>query len=281
MLINIPLTYFFIRYGFFGYCKGIAGAALASSLSSFVMCLILAYMFLNKFIQEKYQTHFKIRFHKEIFTKLLYFGAPSGFEMFLTFVAFSGFVALFHSYGVEEALSATIAFNWDIVAFMPVWGISIAIMSLVGQYMGARRLDYALRAIKSGAICSFVVMFIASCFFLFYTEALVNVFLPENKPLNVLPLASSMLKLTAIYCFANAANLTMSGALRAAGDTRAVMVVATLGQWTMFGVSLCAMRVWDWEPITTWTVFVCCLFLETLLFAFRFFQGKWKSIRVV
>lgn len=284
MLVNLPVSYILIKYGIGGYWKGIQGAALGSSISVAFMSLLFTLAFLSPKMKKAYKTNLKLKWDDEIMGKLVKFGSPSGVEMLLTFVAFSTFVALFHSYGVNEALSATIVFNWDIVAFLPVWGISIGLMSLVGKYMGAHKIQDAITSIKSGAIASFLTMAFASLAFFTMTELLISVFLPDTSEATyneIMPLASTMLKLVSLYCFAIASNLVMSAALRAAGDTKSVMYIAITGQWFMLILAYCAIRVWNWEPILTWTIFVCSLFFETVLYAFRFFQGSWKKIRVV
>ena len=198
MLVNIPLSYYLINKGVTGYFQGIEGAALGSVLSTVCMFGLFISVFLNSKNQRYFQTNLKLKLNKKLMKKLLYFGSPSGVEMFLTFAAFSIFVALFHSYGVNEALSATIAFNWDIVAFMPVWGISIALMSLMGKHMGARNIKHALNSVRSAAIASFATMFVASIIFFTFTEILVGMFLPDKSPrtyTEIMPLASKMLKL--------------------------------------------------------------------------------------
>lgn len=284
MLLNIPLSYYFIHYGVFGYLSGIQGAALGSTVSMAIMSAFFLRIFLSSSLQSDFGTNLHLRWNQSILLKLLRFGIPSGVEMFLTFIAFSTFVALFCSYGLNEALSATIAFNWDIVAFMPVWGISIGLMSLVGRYMGASQLDYAIRSIKSGAIAAFSAMFLASVIFFTMTEALIVIFLPDHSEAtyrDIVPLASVMLKLISLYCFANAANLVLSGALRASGDTKAVMYIAVCGQWLMIILSYCAIRIWKWDAVFTWGIWVSSLFVETILYSMRFFHGAWKKIKVV
>ena len=284
MILNIPVSYCLIHSGVGGFCQGIEGAALGSILSTACMFILFGYVYLSSEYRKNFKTNLRLKWDRYTMRKLIYFGSPSGIEMLLTFLAFSTFVALFHSYGANEALAATIALNWDIVAFMPVWGISIGLMSLVGKYMGARDIKHAVQSVKSGAIASFATMLVASVIFFTLTEALVGVFLPDRSTTTydeIMPLASTMLKLISLYCFANAANLTISGALRAAGDTKAVMCISVTGQWLMLAASYLTIKVWECEPLVSWSIFVCSLFFETLLLSLRFYQGSWKKIQVV
>jgi MATE family multidrug resistance protein len=81
--------------------------------------------------------------------KLLYFGYPAGLEMFLNFLAFNMMVFLFHSQGGVVATASSIMFSWDLISFIPLLGIEIAVTSLVGRYIGAGKVDIAHRSAMS------------------------------------------------------------------------------------------------------------------------------------
>ena len=81
-----------------------------------------------------------------------------------------------HSYGPAVAAAVTIAFNWDMVAFIPMLGMGFAVTSLIGQFVGAR--DYATA--KKAAYLSLRVAWVYSgCMVLIFvaaTRALVGTF---------------------------------------------------------------------------------------------------------
>ena len=47
---------------------------------------------------------------------------------------------MFQSYGVVEGASAAIVFNWDLLSFVPLIGLNIGMISLIGRFVGARDL---------------------------------------------------------------------------------------------------------------------------------------------
>lgn len=63
-------------------------------------------------------------------------GFPSGLELFLNVAAFNLFLLMFQSYSITEAASAAVVFNWDILAFIPMIGMNVGIISLVGRFVG-------------------------------------------------------------------------------------------------------------------------------------------------
>ena len=198
--------------------------------------IIMSLLFLHSFIKGKHTERFKtfnLKWDLDL-SKLIKYGSATGAEMFLAFTCFSTFVALFHSYGSAEAISATIALNWEIIVFMPL-KISIGLMSLVGRYMGSQELEKVYRAIKSSLLLTILTMVLV--LFFSKTEALIAPFIPDGVEADILPLASVMLKIVCLYCISNRINLTISGTLRASGDTRAVMSIVLAGDLVMIMVS--------------------------------------------
>ena len=60
----------------------------------------------------------------------------------------------------------TITFNWDIIAFLPIWGVNLGLMSVVGKHMGGGNSDLATASTYSGIkIAIFVASIAAICFF--------------------------------------------------------------------------------------------------------------------
>jgi putative MATE family efflux protein len=138
MLINIPANYVLI-FGKLGFpALGLQGAAIGTILGNATIFLILLLFYLRGTNRTQFNTNRSLRFRPQIMRRLLRFGIPAGFEMFLSVTAFNLFVQFMHSYGTDVAAAVTIAFNWDIVAFIPMLGMSHATTALVGQNIGVR-----------------------------------------------------------------------------------------------------------------------------------------------
>jgi len=285
MLLNFPLSYILIKWGESGSSfTPIEGAALGSVVSSLFMFFIFIMAFLKKEYKKEFDTTLLLKWDPHLLSKLIRFGSATGFEMTLVFASFLTFIAFFHSYGPNQALSATIVFNWEIIAFLPTFGVSIGLMSLVGKYMGAGELENAKRSVKSASFVSIGTMLLACLIFMTQTQHLISVFLSDKSLLaynTVMPLASTMLKLICFYCLANGVNLVLSGALRAAGDTKAVMCIAFLGDLGMLCVAYYLIKIKNSDPLFTWAIFSVNLFFQTILLGIRFSQGQWKKIRVI
>ena len=82
----------------------------------------------------------------------------------------------------RTATAVTIVFNWDMVSFVPLLGIQIGVVSLVGRYMGAGRPEIAERVTRSGLKMGWSYSSVILVLFVGFPEQLVAVFQPGGRP---------------------------------------------------------------------------------------------------
>ncbi len=284
ILINVVVNYILI-FGKFGMpAMGIEGAAIGSIISAFCGFLILLYYFLNSEFAPKFKTKLAFRFDKEIAQKLIKLGTPAGTEMFVNLIAFTVLVSLFHSYSAETATAASIAFNWDMVASIPLIGIEIGVASLVGRYIGANQKHVAERSAYTGVKVGFIFSLFMIILFVGFSEPLVNMFKPEGKDLifdSAKPLAINMLRLISLYIFVESALMAFIGALRGAGDTLWCMWVSMALHWTLVPAVWISLYVFKMGPLFSWIVFVILFLLFCFVFYFRFRSRKWRNLEII
>jgi MATE family multidrug resistance protein len=146
-LVSILCNYLFI-FGKLGLPEmGIRGAALGTICGSLSALIVLAGCALREMSRDPFKVAIPTRFVPDIVKRLLRFGLPTGVEPFLNWFAFNVFVQIMQSYNADTAASATIAFNWDTIAFVPMLGLGTAATSVVGQHLGAKDADGAQRAV--------------------------------------------------------------------------------------------------------------------------------------
>ena len=115
-----------------------------------------------------------------VMRKLLRFGYPAGVELFLNLLAFTSMILLFHS-TASPATAVTIVFSWDMVSFVPLLGIQIGVVSLVGRCMGAGRPEIAERVTRSGLKMGWSYSSVILVLFVGFPEQLVAVFQPGGQ----------------------------------------------------------------------------------------------------
>jgi MATE family multidrug resistance protein len=283
MLINIPANYVLI-FGKLGFPEmGLRGAALGTILGNATIFLILLLFYFRNINRRQFATHKRIQFNKQIMGKLLRFGLPAGFEMFLSVTAFNLFVQFMHSYGTEVAAAVTITFNWDIVAFIPMLGMSQATTALVGQNIGAGDHEEARHSTYVALRVAWIYSFTMVLLFVFGTRYLVGAFASGfgGVGTEIAALATVMLRLAALYTLADSAQLVFTGALRAAGDTRWVMRVSIGLHWFFSIAAIVLIRFLRADPVTVWIFFIAFVIGLGLAMFFRFRGGKWKRIELI
>ena len=284
MVVNIVANYIMVLGRFGCPSLGIRGAAYGTILGGVCSVLILAVAYFGGKASRDFGLRGSFRFDPEIMKKLLRYGCPGGVEFFLNFAAFNGMIMLFHSCGERVATAATITFNWDMVAFVPLIGVEIAVTSLVGRYMGARRPDLAhrvtLAGLKIGSIYS-GAMFVM---FVLFPVALVNAFRPDVDSTvfaQALPLTLFMTRLISVYVLLEAVTVALCGALRGAGDTLWAMCASVSLHWLLVGILAVMLRVRHTSPEAAWVAMIAWFMLFSVVFWLRYRGGKWRQIKVI
>jgi len=283
-VVNIFANYVLV-FGKLGLpALGMAGAAIGTLLGSFAALAVLAAFYLGRTNREAYGVLGALRFDGELMRKLWRFGSPSGAEFLLNMLAFTLVVLSFHSYGVSVAAAVTIAFNWDMVSFIPLIGVGIGVTSLVGRYMGAGRPEVAHRVTMSGIKLAALYSAVGFTAFCLVPERLVSVFRPSEGGegfADVIPLAVFMVRLVAVYVFADAVANVFGSALRGAGDTFWTMVISVSGHWALALGAMVLIRVVRVGPRPAWGTIVVLVIGLGLAFYARYRSGRWRNMRVV
>ena len=283
MLVNIPVNYALI-FGKLGFPEmGLRGAAIGTIAGNATIFAILLLFYLRGANRDQFNTNRSLHFRPQIMGKLLRFGIPAGFEMFLSVTAFNLFVQFMHSYGTVVAAAVTITFNWDIVAFIPMLGMSHATTALVGQNIGAGDREEARRSTYTALRVAWVYSGFMVLLFVFGTRYLVGAFASGfgANAAQIASLAVVMLRLAAIYTLADSAQLVFTGALRGAGDTRWVMRMSIVLHWVFSGVAIFLIRSIQADPVTVWVVFIAFVLGLGLVMFLRFRGGKWRQIQLI
>jgi MATE family multidrug resistance protein len=262
---------------------GLKGAAIGTILGNAAIFFILLLFYLRGANRTQFKTDRCLRFRPQIMRRLLRFGIPAGFEMFLSVTAFNLFVQFMHSYGTDVAAAVTITFNWDIVAFIPMLGMSYATTALVGQNIGAGDHEEARRSTYVALRVTWVYSGAMVLLFLSATRYLVGAFASGfgSSAGNIASLAIVLLRLAALYTLADSAQLIFTGALRGAGDTRWVMRVSIGLHWLFSGIAIYLIRHVQADPVTVWLVFITFVMVLGIVMFLRFRGGKWRRIELI
>jgi multidrug resistance protein, MATE family len=283
LAVNLPLAYAWIN-GHGGFpAWGIAGAGWATVAGSSTSALLSLGLMLLPRYQHAFHTASGWRFDRDLFGRLLRYGLPNGLYVGLDTTAYTVFLFLLGRLGDVELAASSMAFTINLVSFLPTLGISQAVGVLVGQRLGENRAGLALRSTWTGLRVTLLYQAAMALVYLSLPGTLALVFRRADDAHweEVAALVPLLLRFVAFYSFFDGANLVFSSALRGAGDTRFVTVVAVLLAWPVMVLPTWAAWQYGWGLTWAWTFATLYMVLLAVALVLRFRQGKWQRMRVI
>lgn len=278
VLLNIPLSYALI-FGRAGLPElGIVGAALGTVVAAFFSIGVYLAFYFNRIHADQFRVRESFHLDAGMLRRYLRLGLPSALEIFIGLGTFNVFLLLFQSYGVAAGAAMAIVFNWDMLSFVPLMGLNIAIMSLTGRSVGAGDLSRAGEVIVSGFMLAVGYAGTLAVLFVVFRLELVSVFAePGGDFAAVREIGSRMMLGMATYLVADGLILVSSGVLRGAGDTRWLMIASISIHLAMLLAQLVVILWWQVPALTSWWVFVATLMINALVYLWRVLGSRWRQ----
>ena len=277
VLCNAVLDYGLI-FGKLGLpAWGVYGAGFATAISEWILFLTLIFFFTSSLLREKFATSLRAPSLKKI-RRLIHTGFPIGGQWLLEMTAFATFSALIVRMG-DTPMAASQAFLVLLsVSFMQAFGISTAVSTLVGQYIGSQNFAAAERSYQSGIKLGWVLTLSVALAFILIPGSLMRIF--SDDP-DILALARPLLFVGAFFQIFDALASIVDGALRGAGDTLWPFVARLCLAWGLWvplayglGVTLEGGLIWAWGGGGIYIAVLCFVLMG------RFRSGAWKRIQI-
>lgn len=264
---------------------GITGAGYAFVAGNLFMTLIFTALIFSRENRELYRTSRLMQFHPKLFLRLLKYGLPNGVGFFLDVASFTVFFFLVGNLDGPSLAANSIIATINSMAFMPVLGLGMATLTLVGQRVGQKRHDIAEKTVYNAIRMTFLYVGLISLLFFLCPGFFVGLFGSASDAVHydaILAKSRQLMKILAVFVLFDGIGIIFSDAIKGAGDTRFQMVTASLCSWLVFvpGAYVCVYvlhtplaYVWGWA-----CVYVCLL---ALIFWRRFRSGKWRAIDIL
>jgi MATE family multidrug resistance protein len=285
-LFNIPLDYALINGIWLFPEWGIRGAAIATVSSwSLIAVLFMLIVFTRK-NNEKFSVFKTWRFNPKLFMNLMRFGIPSGIQFFLEILAFAFFVLVVGRLGKEALAVSNIVLSINSIAYMPMFGFSMGLSTLVGQAIGMNRYDLAEKSTKITTHIAIAYIFVLTILFVFFPVFLLTLFLPSEitpeDAMKVIQPGIVLLRFVTLYLIFDSLSVIYTGTLKGAGDTRFIMILFGCSSLTFLFIPVyTGITVFNMGLYYSWS---CLTFYIVVLFCFVFFRysnGKWKQFQVI
>ncbi len=226
-LINILLNWVLI-FGHLGApALGVDGSALATTISRWVMALLLlglSWSALRPYLLPIHPDALRLA----PLGRMLRLGAPIGAQFELEYGAFGLTGVLMGRLGTNQMAGHQVALNLASLTYMVPLGISAAVAVLVGQAVGRGDAIGVRRSARTALVVGSTVMVVTATLFLTIPRSLAGLYTNSDA---VLVMAAALLPLAGIFQVFDGIQVVSSGVLRGLGDTRSPMIINIIGFW--------------------------------------------------
>lgn len=277
-ILNIGGNYLFI-FGNFGFPRlGVNGAALATTLSRSVGGIILLFLAFSNYSVLKMKLKSFFTFDIELIKRVLKIGIPTAMEESVRRLAQLLFVRVIASLGTTAFAAHQISLNAESISYMPGFGIAVATTTIVGQNLGAKNPRGAEKGSFEAWKIGSMIMGSMGLIFLVFPEQLISLYTSDPE---IIRFAALNLRIIALAQIPMGTHFIFAGALRGAGDTRAVFYSTAISTW-IFRLLLGYILVHPlgFGLLGAWAAMVIDWTVRGSYVFYRFKKGNWKLIDV-
>ncbi|HET9623399.1 MAG TPA: MATE family efflux transporter [Kofleriaceae bacterium] len=259
---------------------GVDGAALASTIASFLGFAFIAVAFWRRRGGAPRAPAGKFSLHE--LGRVIRFGLPNGFNWFLEFAAFQLFVnGMLAGLGGETVAALNVVLAVNSLSFMPAFGMASAGAILAGNAIGRDERAAVWPQVRTTWICTMTWMGAIAVVYVVFPHAVLTLFDSEHAG-NLVAIGSTMLSISAAWQLGDATNMTLSEALRAAGDTTWTAAMKLVTAWVGFvPVAYFTVSRWHGGAVGAMLCLVGYVVLQSALLIWRFRTGKWQRIQLI
>jgi len=263
---------------------GVKGAAIATTISSLFQFLVLFAIFLNKKNRTECGTS-AWQWNSELMWKCLKVGVPSAILVFAEVEAWAMFYAMMTQMGHTYITIVGIAQSMVIFLYFFADGLYKAATTLVGNYIGAGRLDLIPKVMQACLKLNLLFLAVMMGAFLLWYDSIVNLFLPGTDPAFIAHIENALhfvFFCDLIYLFFEGLRMQYIAQLTAAGDTVFTSVAGISCVWLFLVLPIYYCFLVLGLPVeAAGLIIVGYSFLATGVYYFRYLQGAWKDIHLL
>ncbi len=263
---------------------GIRGAAIGIICGNALIALLYLVLILSRENRATFKTWTLCKFEPDLFKKLMRYGLPYGGGFFIDIAAFTLFIFLIGNAGQAALAASNIALSLEGISFMPVLGIGIATSTLVGQYIGKKQKDVAVKVVYRSLLLSLAYASTIGALYFFMPDPFIRLFTSNEvgDVKAILVESYPLLKALTFFVIFDVINVIFSNAIKGAGDTRYQMRAMMLISWFIYvpGAVL-ILHVYRLPAFYAWAWASFYVLLLGVVFFIRFWSGKWRKIDMI
>jgi putative MATE family efflux protein len=257
---------------------GVNGAAIVAVITSAVGCALFLVLSLVRRRPFPPPPGARVSFSLRELWHMLRIGTPASLSMVARPLSTFLLLKVIASFGTTAIAAFGIAIRSFGVNWIPYSGIHVAVSALVGQMLGAHRVDEAERVVRRGLLVTSGLGVLFCVLYYAWADDIMRAFTHDPA---VVAAGESFLKLIALSFLFSGPMLPLGSAMNGAGDTKPPMVVAFVANWLVkLPLSYMLALPLGFGIDGVWMGMFVSIVFEALLMFWWYGRGTWKTKRV-
>ena len=271
--VNLLFNYLLI-FGHGGFeAMGIAGAAYATLLAYAFNLTLYAFLLFKKGALLR----FVPRLNLSDLKRSLHVGQHASLDRLMSVSSFILFVGIITAYGTEAIAGYQVGLRIEGLAFMPGFGFALAATALVGQSLGAKKIEMAYENGKSAALLAMMLMGTLGIFMVLFPAFFIGFFTQDSTTIKA---ASIYLQLVGISQVPLAATFVINGVLRGAGATKTALKVNVTSLWVLRVIPSYILFYFEYDLVWIFVAMTLETFVKGGVFWLIFKRRGWLETKV-
>ncbi len=263
----------------FGLHMGVAGVAVPSLISRAVGGIVLYILLRNP----ENMVHFaKEKFHVEwdVIKKILYIGIPSGIENGIFQLGRVLVVSIISGFGTVQIAANGVANNLDSMGCIIGQAISLAMITVIGQCVGAQDEKQIRYYTKKLLLIAYTATAVLNTIILLCLNPILSLYGLSSETTRLAYILVMIHDGCAIIMWPAA--FVLPNMLRACNDVRFTMIVSIFSMFTFrIGFSYLIGVQMGMGAIGVWIAMIIDWVFRILLFVGRYISGRWKKLCLI
>ena len=252
---------------------GVVGAAVASVISFTIAFLTGLLVFFSGKCNVTLHLRSQISLKAKSMLKIIRIGLPTGINDISFSFARLVIMPLVAVFGTEVVAIYGVGMRVSALGIMIIVGLGLGLSALIGQNLGARKLDRARQTAGQASLLAIGIMTFFGLINFIFAPFIVKIFFQDP---NLVSLGATLLRIQAIGFPLLGLYITLEMIFAGAGDNVPPMIIGIIYSWALeIPLILVFTRVFGFNQNGVWWAIVLATFIGSSLFYYWYRKGKW------
>ncbi|MEW5924276.1 MAG: MATE family efflux transporter [Candidatus Zixiibacteriota bacterium] len=253
---------------------GVAGAALATSISVLVAMLVFITLILKGRLDFSLAGLHRTKPHLASMLKIAKIGLPISMQNIVFVVVYWFIIQIVHQYGDNAGAAMGIGNRMEALSYLTTFGFSMAASTMVGQNLGAGKPDRAARCAWGSVGIVVAITFVVTVIFVTIPKVIAGIF--SSDPATV-AIAADYLFILGLSQVFMGVEITLEGAFSGSGNTLPPMSVSIPGSIARLPLAYLLCFTFGAGINGVWWTLTITSFAKAIVLALWFKKGNWKK----